>query len=94
MDKLADLPINKNDKALPQELKALEKFFKKGDSQPNNKVSEFKIILIATLLFMALSLDFFVKIIECLPGTDNYIVKYSLKALIYAVTLYVITTFV
>jgi hypothetical protein len=88
MDSLDNLPLDESHSATPAEMQILSKYF--GNKKQNKKVwTEVKEVVLATVLFMLLSNEYFDKLLVQLPHTDSMIVRLGLKALIYAVALYV-----
>lgn len=89
MDELDSLPIDNKKKASVSEMKILKKYF--GDQKKSKRVwEEVKEVLVATILFVLMSTNFFEKCLDYVPHTDSSIMRLVVKAIIYAVLLYLI----
>jgi hypothetical protein len=99
MDYIDNLPLDKNAKVSDEEKSILDTYFGSHSSSSSSKGltssswGELKFIIFATLLFLAMGTPFFDNCVEYLPYSDSQMSKLSLKALIYAVSLYVIIIF-
>lgn len=90
MDSVDSLKINKSSKPTEEEKYLIDKYFKNSITNPESPVSEFKIILISTLLFLLMSTSYFDQFINMIPRTDNFIFRVIIKILIYIALLYII----
>lgn len=95
MDALDSIPVDESKKPSEKEMQLVNKYFSTSSNSTSSKstVSELKIVLIATLLFVALSNIYFDKLLDFLPYTDNVFIRIALKALIFAVLMYVAVVF-
>ena len=89
MDSLDNLPIDKTKRISEEEADVLRKYNKpRSNESSKSMLGELKVILLATVLFLLMSTEFFDKRVNFLPYTDSIYVKIGMKGLIYAMVLF------
>lgn len=96
MDFIKNLPINKNLKPTENEKNIIKSLFEDNNISQyseSDSISEFRLILLTTLAFLLLGTSYFDKFLDYFPNTNSTIFRLGLKALLFAVILYIIIVF-
>lgn len=97
MDFIKNLPINKNLKPTESEKNIIKTLFDDNIHYESNSsiecISEPKLIFLSTMIFLILGTSYFDKFLNYFPNSDSVLFRLGLKALFFAVSLYIIIIF-
>lgn len=97
MDFIKNLPINKNLKPTENEKNIIKTLFDDNTYHENISstecISEPRLIFLSTMIFLILGTSYFDKFLNYFPNSDSMLFRLGLKALFFAVFLYIIIIF-